>query len=126
MGQEQEGGLEGVLRVLDVPEHAPADGEHHRPVPPQQQGECFLLMPLRKPLQKLTVGLFLGSPDSGKLADVPNDQAQLRVRHESDSPGGPVTGIVPPGGRLIHIFVGFSERTNGQTSGRLVLLVVGK
>src|SRR5262249_30999295 len=73
-------------------------------------------MPLGKPLQKLTVGLFLGSPDSSKLADVPDDQAQLRVGHESDSPGGHVTGIVP--GREpcdTTFFGGISKTINGQT-----------
>ena len=35
-GQHQEDGLEGILRVLVVPQKAAASGKHHRPVPPDE------------------------------------------------------------------------------------------
>ena len=37
--EDEEGGLEGVLRILLVAEHAPAEVEDHRPVPPHQGRE---------------------------------------------------------------------------------------
>ncbi|HEX5270403.1 MAG TPA: hypothetical protein VFW33_07955 [Gemmataceae bacterium] len=42
-GQEQEGGLEGVLGVVGVRQRAMADGEHHRAVPPDELGEGRLV-----------------------------------------------------------------------------------
>src|SRR5262249_36322911 len=35
LGQDEEGGLEGVLGVVEAPEGAQADAQDHRPVPPQ-------------------------------------------------------------------------------------------
>ena len=57
--QDQERGLEGVLRVVRVRQHAAADPHHHRAVPLDQDGEGQLggLAPVgREPLQELAVG----------------------------------------------------------------------
>ena len=41
-GQDQEGRLESVLRLLFVAEHATADAKHHAAVPLNERGECRL------------------------------------------------------------------------------------
>jgi len=42
-GQHEKRRLEGVLGVLDMAQHAPAEAEHHRPVPPHQRLEGGLV-----------------------------------------------------------------------------------
>ncbi len=54
--QHQEGGLEGILGVLGVVQHAPADAEDHRSMPPHQQLERRLIAVLEKTLQQMRIG----------------------------------------------------------------------
>ena len=54
--QDQEGGLEGVLGVLLVAEHAPAHPQHHRPVPLHEAGEGAVVPVGGEVVQQLAVG----------------------------------------------------------------------
>src|SRR5262249_22190230 len=56
-GQEEEGGLEGVLGILLLAQGAAADAQHHRPVPPQQRLERRLVVPGQEGVEQVTVGL---------------------------------------------------------------------
>ena len=58
-GQHEEGGLEGVLRIVGVMKDAPADPQHHRAVPGHQLLEGRLrglIAPRGEPLQELRIG----------------------------------------------------------------------
>ena len=50
--QDQEGRLEGVFDVPRVFQDAPADRQHHRPVPRHQDREGLLVAPARESLQQ--------------------------------------------------------------------------
>src|SRR5262249_10544185 len=54
--QDQEGGLEGVLSVVGVGQDAPADPQHHRPVPVQERLKRFRVVLPEEALQQQRVG----------------------------------------------------------------------
>src|SRR5262249_17248146 len=56
LDQDEEGGLEGVLRVGLVAEDAPAHPQHHRAVPPEKLLERRAVPPGDERLQKRAVG----------------------------------------------------------------------
>jgi hypothetical protein len=60
-GQDQKGGLEGVLPVLLVAQHGPANVQHQRPVPAQQGGEGAVVPADGKPIQEFLVAQGLTS-----------------------------------------------------------------
>ena len=69
-GRDQEGGLEGVLGVVGVVQHAAADAQHHRPVPVQQGREGFLISAAGEPVQEVRVGpVSVGSGDPPEEAE---------------------------------------------------------
>src|SRR5262249_8144328 len=80
-GQDEEGGLEGVLRVGSVGEHAAAGGEDHRPGPPDQGRERPLVAPGDEALQQ-PGGAEAGGDRPGDLMDVAEQRAQPAVDHE--------------------------------------------
>jgi hypothetical protein len=87
--QDEEGGLEGVVRVVRVVEHAPADAEDHRPVPLDQgrEGQLRGLAAAgREPLQELAVSQLPGRPDVVERADLPEDGPVFPDRHGWGSP----------------------------------------
>jgi hypothetical protein len=53
--QHQEGGLEGVVGVVGVARHPPADAQYHRPVALHQGGERGLLPAVAEPFEQLPV-----------------------------------------------------------------------
>ncbi len=58
-GQDEEGGLEGVLGVMAVAQDLSADTEHHRPVSGHQRGErrfAGVVAPSDEAFEELTVG----------------------------------------------------------------------
>src|SRR5262249_25568077 len=59
--EDEERGLEGVLRVVDVADDAPADVEHHRAVAAHQGREGRLIAPADEPAQQLPVRQVLGT-----------------------------------------------------------------
>jgi len=59
MRQHKESGLEGVLRIVRVPQHAPANTEDHWTVTDHKLLECRfrrLVPPRDKPFQELSIG----------------------------------------------------------------------
>src|SRR5262249_1715282 len=51
--ENQESGLEGVLGIVRMPQHPPADGQHHRSMPPQQRLERRLVALAHQSIEKL-------------------------------------------------------------------------
>jgi hypothetical protein len=54
--QHQEGCLEGILGMVLIAEHAPANAEYHRPVPFHQGSKRWLISPSGETLQELPIG----------------------------------------------------------------------
>src|SRR5262249_13251672 len=54
-GQDQKRGLEGFFGVMEVAEHAPADGKYHGPIALDENGGRRLVFAVHKPGQQLTV-----------------------------------------------------------------------
>ena len=54
--ENEEGCLKGVFDVMFVTQYAPADSQHHRPVPRDQGGKRRLVPFGDKPLQELAFG----------------------------------------------------------------------
>jgi hypothetical protein len=52
----EKGSLKRVFGIVIVMQYAPADTQDHQPMPPQECRERRFLMPLRKPLQKFSIG----------------------------------------------------------------------
>ena len=72
--QDQERGLEGVLGVVRVSQHAPADPQDHRPVPLHQdrEGQLGGLAPVGgEPLQELAVGQLADRADVEERPELP-------------------------------------------------------
>ena len=55
LGQDQEGCLEGILRVVVVTEYGPADAQDHRPVPLHQSSEGCLVALVEVALEEVGV-----------------------------------------------------------------------
>ncbi len=55
LDQDQEGGLESVGDVVRVIEHAPADAQHHRPVPMEDRLEGRRVAMCQEALQELSL-----------------------------------------------------------------------
>ena len=89
LDQHQERRLERILRVVPVGQHAPADPQHHRSVPLEQDRERqfrSLATAGRKPLQKLPVGQLTDRTHVEERAKLPNDDSVLSDRHRRGSP----------------------------------------
>ncbi len=54
--QHEESRLERVLGILLVAQHAAAGGQHHRPMPAHQLGECGFLPLEREAVEQLAIG----------------------------------------------------------------------
>src|SRR5262249_32253200 len=83
--QGEEGGLEGVLRVLPVGQQPPADAQDHPAVAAQQLLEGGLVAPRREAGQEVAVRR-LAVP-GGELTDLPQQELGWFVEH-----GGAVRG----------------------------------
>src|SRR5262249_25074908 len=85
--QDQEGGLECVLRVLVVPQNPPAQAKNPGTVAADQQRKGRLVTPGEETVQQLAIG----QAESGLLpADLPKvlkNRARLAFRHRPGSPG---------------------------------------
>ena len=88
--QHQEGGLEGILRVLGgIGQHAPADAQDHRSMPLDQdrEGQLGRLAPAAgEPLQELSIGQLPDRPHAEERAKLPDDCPILSERHGSKPP----------------------------------------
>ena len=89
LDQHQERRLERILRIMRVGQHAPADPQHHRSVPLEQNRERqlrSLATAGRKPLQKLPVRQLTDRTHVEERAKLPNDDPVLSDRHRRGSP----------------------------------------
>src|SRR5262249_23462959 len=79
--EDEEGGLEGVLRVMSVTKQPAAHAQHHRPVPAHQRRERFLVAPDDEAVQELTVRKTAGVAQKSGPAQTPKDAAHQTRRH---------------------------------------------
>jgi hypothetical protein len=75
--QQQEGGLEAVLGRVLVEQHAAADAQHQRAVPPHQGREGVRVVAAQVGAQQVAVGLRRVVPGGGQVAQVPEGCPQL-------------------------------------------------
>ena len=105
--EHEERGLEGVVRVGVVAEHALADAEDEPAVPPYEGRECFLIALLHEEIEELTIGAV--SPNEfGDIASIQDSnnrvghRALSRMRHyqylpaqsQFDTPTAPTASTV--------------------------------
>jgi hypothetical protein len=69
--QKQKGGLEGVFGILLVAEQAPAQTQHHRPMPADEEAKHRLVAPGCEATQKLPIAPLLERACGCQLARVP-------------------------------------------------------
>ena len=87
MGQFQERCLEGVLGVLPVAQHPPADAQNHRPVPMHQFLERRLGVVASlgdETVQKLSVRQAPDCPLTEQPADLPEPRARCPAHPSHD------------------------------------------
>ena len=88
-GQDEEGGLEGILGGVAVLQDAPASLEHHRPVPLDQGFEVLLPPPLDRPRT---------GPAGGRPTDRSSfPRSRAAPRPSAPHSGSPVTSLWPAG-----------------------------
>jgi hypothetical protein len=88
--QDQEGGLESVLRILLVAKDCAANAEHERTVPLDEGGEGQLgrlASTRREPLQQLAIGRSSDRPEIKQRAELSRDAAVLPDPHWPNPPG---------------------------------------
>ncbi|HEY8502999.1 MAG TPA: hypothetical protein VIL46_00355 [Gemmataceae bacterium] len=96
LGEHQEGGLEGVLRVVLAAQQPAADGQHHRPVPLQKRPEGVGVAAAGEAVEEVAVALVGGQGDfPEELLSGPD----RRGRHGAPSEGenDVPTQVVRPG-----------------------------
>ena len=111
--QDQEGHLEGVLGVVRVVQDAPADAQHHRPVPLHQRAEgrlAGLVAARHEPFQQLGVGQPADRPDPEQRLEMPEQLARSPASHAAVTPLTwpglcvPRPGSTRPAGRQYNFF----------------------
>jgi hypothetical protein len=80
-GQDEEGGVEGILGILLVVQDPAAHTQDHRAVPPGEGSERLLVLPAEEGIQELVVGLVTAG--GGQLADVAENGVQGGVGHDN-------------------------------------------
>src|SRR5207253_490064 len=103
-GQDEEGRLEGVLGILLVVEHAPADAQDHRPMTADQGGEGGFVTAGGEVVQKLLIGPLQRTAADCHSAEVLQNHLELCRGHVRSSP---VWGSLPyscrrPGNRSLN------------------------
>jgi hypothetical protein len=66
---------------MRVPEHAPAHGQDHRPVPPQQRLKSGLIISFQKGAEELAVTPLLALLVGGQAPDVSEEAPELCGGH---------------------------------------------
>ena len=87
--QRQERHLEGVLGVVRIVQDAPADAQHHRPVPRHQRAEvrfAGLIAARHEPFQQLGVGQPADRPDPEQRLEMPEQLARSPASHTAVTP----------------------------------------
>ena len=99
--QDEEGGLEGVLGVLLVPQHPPAHAADHRAVAVDEQFEGRLVAPGGEALQQ---GRVVGAVGRRQAAEQAEDRGAQRGAGHDDS-GDSVSDRIDPGWeKVLQIF----------------------
>jgi hypothetical protein len=79
--QDEKGGLESVLGVVNVPQGAQTDSQDHWSVAAHQCFEGRLIVADKEATQQSAVGLLANALVGGDVADVPKDCFELRGGH---------------------------------------------
>jgi hypothetical protein len=79
--QDEKGGLECVLGVLNVPQGAQTDSQDHRSVPAHQCFEGRLIIADKEATQQSAIGLLANFLISSEIPYVPEDCFELRRGH---------------------------------------------
>src|SRR5262249_45444769 len=91
-GQDKEGGLESVLRVVLIAQDRPADAQDHRAMTLDQGGECefgCIPAPGYEACEQLPIGQSRDRACSEHGLDEPDDGAVLAICHGSGPPEYP-------------------------------------
>jgi hypothetical protein len=96
--QGEEGGLEGVLGGVGVAQDAAADGQDHRAVPADEQGEGVLLAGVAEARQQLAVGQVRGGAAPGQAEGGAQGAVVQAGGHAGGPSGGGLRGTVRGGG----------------------------
>jgi hypothetical protein len=89
--EDQERRLESVLGLVRVAQHALAERQHHRPVPPREHFERRLVAPADEVLQELRVGKRAARLPGDEPAERVEDRGRRFARHVK-----PVAKARPP------------------------------
>src|SRR5262245_37942869 len=105
--QDEEGGLEGVLRVVPCPQDAAADPPDHRPVAVHERLQRRRLLAAQEALQQMAVGQLRLLRQQQDAAEVLDDLADRATRHWAPHAGrsSPLQGYYPlPRGLSVTFF----------------------
>src|SRR5262249_43482163 len=78
-------GLKGILGVLPIHEHAPADPQHHRPMAVHQGFKRVFIAIVDESAEERRVRLAGSAAEKGNAAKLPNDRLSCRARHGTPS-----------------------------------------
>ncbi len=84
-GQHEKRGLESVLGVLLMPQHAAADVQHHRPVAANEGGEGDFIAAVGESVQQLFVALLVAALQGQLAAKMADAGCQCGTTHDCDS-----------------------------------------
>jgi hypothetical protein len=85
LGQNEKSRLERVFGVGRIAQNAPADGQHHGPVPRQDRRESRFVAPSREAIQKLSIGETRRAPLGKQPLDLLESSPELRTGHDAGS-----------------------------------------
>jgi hypothetical protein len=83
--QDEESGLEGILRIMRVGQHSATDAQHHRPVPLDKERERLFggKIPIGgEPFQELAVRQLLRRTHVIKRSELPENSPIVSDRHD--------------------------------------------
>lgn len=75
-GQHEKYGLEGILVVVQMPEHAPASTADHRPIATDQNGEGVFIAADKESPQQMLVAVLAATLRSDDVAKAANAGGQ--------------------------------------------------
>ena len=86
-GEDEEGGLEGVLGVLLLAQHPPAHAQHQRPVAPHQLRKRLAVPVVCVPFEEPAIPRLRALSGADQPAEVPQNGSQGSRRHGPALPG---------------------------------------
>ncbi len=93
--EDEEGGLEGIVGVVDIAEHAPADAQDHGAVNADQGAEGRLFAQVEIALEQGAVGE-PAAVGQGHLDQAPHHTGQPATRHATSSQAGVIPYLYLP------------------------------